>query len=105
MKSWLKDSDTVVLNSPITISIVYQTYVHSYRPSSSRRSSSKAYRIAPGRHLFGDNRGNTTASYASETTTDMVLAYLQHVQQCRLSSIIETEEQQLGVLVQKAKGG
>ena len=35
----------------------------------------------------------------------MELAYLQHVQEGRLSGIIETEEQELGVLVEQAKGG
>lgn len=35
----------------------------------------------------------------------MELAYLQHVQESRLSGIIETEEQELGVLVEQAKGG
>lgn len=35
----------------------------------------------------------------------MAVTHLQHVQQGRLSGIIETEEQQLGVLVEKAEGG
>lgn len=32
-------------------------------------------------------------------------AHLEHVQQCRLACIIETEEQELGMLVQQAQGG
>lgn len=31
--------------------------------------------------------------------------HLQHVQQCRLASIVETQEEQLGVLVQQAQRG
>lgn len=30
---------------------------------------------------------------------------LQHVQECRLSGIVETEEEELGVLVEQAEGG
>lgn len=32
-------------------------------------------------------------------------SYLQHVQQGRLSGIVETQEQQLGVLIEESKGG
>ena len=34
-----------------------------------------------------------------------VLAYLEHVQQSRLSGIVETQEQNLGMLVKKAQVG
>jgi hypothetical protein len=32
-------------------------------------------------------------------------SYLQHVQQSRLSGIVETKEEQLGVLIEESQGG
>lgn len=82
VKRWLEDGDTIILHGlPVSRMPVRSTRLECLRV----------------RLLVEQARGKCCGSFRR-------IAHLQHVQKRRLAGIVETEEQELGVLVQQTEG-